>query len=88
MSSPVEYRYYLRRFTIADLKAGLQPLQQRVGPVVNGQAPTELFAPPQLQYRYKEKVHVDGKPTLEWSDWIDVPFVREGEDLQTAPAGV
>lgn len=80
MSAPVEYRHYLRKFTLDDLRNGLQPIKQPTGPAVNGQQPWEMFAPPILQYRYKEKVQVDGKMTLEWSPWIDILYVREGDE--------
>jgi hypothetical protein len=80
----IEIRQFLRRFTLEDLKSGIQPIRQFVGPAVNGVAPIELFAPPVLQYRVKERNHVDGKPTLEWTDWQDANYVREGDGEPTA----
>jgi hypothetical protein len=82
MADTIEIRQYLRKYTLDDVKMGLQALKIQVGPSVNGQPPpTELFCPPaQLQFRVKERVHVDGKPTTEWSPWEDVPVVREGEE--------
>ena len=89
MAAPVEFRFYLRKFTLDDARQGTAPIKQQTGPPgPNGMAPWDMFAPPQLQWRYKEKVHVDGKPVLEWSPWADVLFVREGEDLQPEPPSV
>jgi hypothetical protein len=36
-----------------------------------------LFTPPILQWRYKERIHVDGKATTQWSPWLEVPIVME-----------
>ena len=84
MASPVEFRHYLRKFTVDDARNGLQPIKQIVGPAVNGVAPIDIFAPPVLQFRYKEKVVVNGQVSLEWSDWADVAIVREGEESPPA----
>lgn len=87
MATPVEFRHFLRKFTLEDLKSGIQPIRQQLGPMVNGQAPIGLYAPPAFQFRYKEKLHVDGAAKLEWSEWLDIPFVREGdEDRPILPA--
>jgi hypothetical protein len=67
----------MRRFTLDDARRGLQPLREQASP----QAPVELYAAPQLQYRYKEKIYVSGQALTEWSDWQDVQFVREPEAL-------
>lgn len=81
MASSIEMRQYLRKYTLEDLKNGLQSVRVPVGPMVNGQQPVEVFCPPAtLQFRVKEKVHVDGKPTVEWGPWEDVPMIREGDD--------
>jgi hypothetical protein len=82
MADTIEIRQYLRKYTLDDVKMNLQALKIQVGPSVNGQpAPGELFCPPpMLQFRVKTRVHVDGKPTTEWSEWEDVPIVREGEE--------
>jgi len=78
MASPLEIRHYLRRYTLDDAKAGAQPMR------LDG----ELYAAPVLQYRVKERLQTtDGKPAAiyQWSEWIDVPFVREAPD-GVAPA--
>jgi hypothetical protein len=79
MASPIEFRQYLRYFTLQDGEVGVQPLRQPQHGV------TRLFMPPQLQFRHKEKIHVDGQPTLEWSPWIDVLYVCEGDDAPPTP---
>ena len=76
MASPVEFRYFLGKFSMDDFRNGFQPVKQFVGP----QNAVEYFKPPQLQYRYKERVIVNGAPLLEWSEWADVPMIREGEE--------
>ena len=81
MAQLIEMRQYLRKYTLTDAKQGLQPLRLAVGPQVNGTQPIDLFCPPAiLQFRVKEKVHVDGKPTTEWGPWEEVPIVREGDE--------
>lgn len=67
MAAPIEFRYYLRPFALADLQAGAQPLR------VNG----GMFAPPVLQYRYRER-GPEGAAT--WCEWQTVPVVAEGAD--------
>jgi len=74
----IEMRQYLRKFTLADAKSGLQPIRQNLPGGV------ELFAPPTLQWRQRETVFTNGQKTLEWSEWSDVLFVREGDE--TPPA--
>jgi hypothetical protein len=71
MAAPIELRHFLRRFTLADLEAGLQPVRQVMPDGAIG-----LFAPPSLQFRYREKTDDGG---LRWSDWADVRFEREGD---------
>jgi len=78
-SAPMQMRYYWRRATMQDVRAGVKPVQLAVGPIVNGEQATDLFVPPLLQYRYKERVFVDGKPVMGWSPWCDVPQVRDGD---------
>lgn len=81
MSSPIEFRYYLRSFTLADLAQGAQPMR----------LPSGMYAPPVLQYRYKERVPNGAETTLQWSEWIAVPVMYEGQegfqvgDLQVHP---
>ncbi len=69
--APIELRHYLRYFTLEDLKAGLQPIQQRAadGTVL-------LYAPPVLQVRWREKTDDGG---LRWSEFVDVRYEREGD---------
>ena len=68
MSSPIEFRHYLRAFTLNDVRGNVQPIRMEGG---------RLYAPPALQWRYREKT-ADG--SIQWSDWQDVPFVREGDE--------
>lgn len=82
---PIDFRHYVRKYTLDDARAGTQPLRLPTGPSIGGQQPMDLFAPPVLQFRYKTKVHVNGTPTLEWSEWIDVPVVREEEPTPSPP---
>lgn len=85
MPSPVEFRHYMRRLTLADVAAGIQPIRQQL-PNERGELTVKLFAPPTLQWRYREKIHVDGVARLEWSEWQDVGYVRaEGDDAAEAP---
>lgn len=81
-SSPVEFRHYMRLCTMQDIKNGVNPLRL-TGP---DQAP-QLYCPPQLQFRYKER----DQQGVTWTEWADVPLVREGDDSILAtmdvPAG-
>ena len=70
MSAPVEFRYWMREFTLGDLQQGAQPLR------FDGR----LYVPPALQYRYRERVPNGSELTLQWSDWQTVPIVREGSE--------
>lgn len=80
-SAPVEFRYFLRRFTLEDARMGVQPVRLTVGkPDERGQQPFDVFVPqPELQYRYKERVYQDGKPLMQWSPWLTIPAVRDGD---------
>ncbi len=75
----LELRYYLRKFTMVDLAQGLQPAK-----IPTGINTFELYAPPTLQYRIRRKVMPEGAPSpiYEWGEWLSVPWVREGEELQ------
>jgi hypothetical protein len=87
MSSPIEFRSYLRRMTLEDLNNGLQGSR---GPVLlaSGQQATDdqgkplfaMFIPVGIQYRYQAKVYLDGVKALEWSPWIQIPMVKEGDE--------
>jgi hypothetical protein len=39
-----------------------------------------MYLPPVLQYRWKERVFVDGKAEFLWSSWVDVQFAKQGDD--------
>ena len=67
MAAPLELRHYFRKATFEDVKAGLQPIRQGA----------DLYAPPVLQWRYRERVKINDAETLHWSEWQDVPAVRE-----------
>lgn len=77
-------RYWVARATIEDIEKGAQPARMPTGLVINGQQQTALFLSPRLQWRFKERIHIDGKPVYQWSPWLDVGFVM-GE-LVTPPA--
>lgn len=72
LSSPIEFRHYLRTFTLEDVRENLQPIRARDG---------RLYAPPALQWRYRlARIGPDGGTTMQWSDWQDVPYVCEGDE--------
>lgn len=80
-AAPIEFRKYLRKFTIDDARNGINPVRLPTGPTTS-----ELYAPPVDQYRYREKVYVEGKPFGQWSAWIMVPVVREEDGApESAP---
>lgn len=70
MAVPVEFRYLLRLATIEDIANGVQPIRQQTG------AGVQLFCPPVLQFRYREKGEDGG---LRWSAYRDVMYEREGD---------
>jgi hypothetical protein len=81
VSTPIEFRQFVRKWTRDDALAGITPVKLAVGPTVNGQQPVDLFAPqPILQFRYREKVHLNGAPVQQFSEWLTVDFVKEGYD--------
>jgi len=45
MAAPIEFRHYLRRYTLEDVRAGNQVIR------LDG----ECFAAPELQFRYRER---------------------------------
>jgi hypothetical protein len=68
MSAPIEMRMYLRKLTLDDVRNGINPIR------LDG----VLFAPPQLQLRYKERLPTtNGQAETVWSEWQDVPYARE-----------
>ena len=54
---------YLRRITMDELEAGVQPMKQ------NG----KLYHPPVLQFRYLQKIN----GSVSWSEWQNVGYERE-----------
>jgi hypothetical protein len=70
--APIEFRQFLPLFQLADLNLGASPIR------LDG----KMYAPPRLQFRYRERVIGDNgaAPVMQWSEWQDVPFVREGAD--------
>ena len=73
----VEIRHYLKLATIDDICRGLQPVKL---PDASG-AP-QMYLPPVLQYRWKERVFVDGKAEFLWSPWVDVQFAKQGDERE------
>ncbi len=80
MASPIELRQFLRRFTLDDARNGVQPIRQVLA---NGRV--ELYSPPVLQVRTRERTNRDGQVALEWGEWRDTLFVREGDDAPGDP---
>jgi hypothetical protein len=76
MAGPVEFRLYMRRFTLTDAASGIVPIREQVSP----QHQICMYIGPELQYRYKMKISEGGKIEMVWSDWYPVPVVREGEN--------
>lgn len=86
MSAPLEFRNYLKRMTPEDLNKGIQGARLPIGP-----NETAMFVSVGLQYRFQEKVFLNGAKTLQWSEWITVPLVKEGDappDESDAPPAV
>lgn len=79
MSAPIEFRNYVRRMTMDDVNKGVQGARLPIGPVVNGNQPHAMFVSVGLQYRYQEKVFLNGAKAMKWSDWITVPLVKEDD---------
>ena len=77
MSAPIEFRLFAKKFTMDDLRAGVQPM--RDGP--------EFYCPAIIQYRYKQRLSVAGRVETEWSEWQFIPFVKEGDGVLAPPAG-
>ena len=74
MAAPLELRHYLRTYTLEDVQKGLQPVR----------TPEGIFCPPVLQWRYRERVMLNDKASYTWSEWQDVPFVREDFPVVTS----
>lgn len=73
-SPPIEIRQFVPRYGLAHANAGINPLVQSV------KGERIAFGAPVLQYRVKETVFVNGERSLQWSEWMEVQFVREGVD--------
>jgi len=67
MAAPIEFRHYVKRATLEDIKAGAQYVV----------AHADLWLLPVLQFRYRERVKLNDAESLQWSEWQDVPLVRE-----------
>lgn len=67
----IELRLFQPKYTLDHARNGVQPSRQQIGP-----AAWEVFAPPIMQYRAKEKIN----GAVQWSEWISVEVVREGDD--------
>lgn len=64
----MEFRYYHRRYTLHDL--GIHP------PITDRDG--THYIPNVLQYRYKMRVTQGSTVEMVWSDWTNVPVVKEG----------
>lgn len=75
MSGPVEFRLFAKKFTMNDLKLGVQPIRDGA----------EIYCPALMQYRYKHRLSVAGEIKTEWSPWQFIPFVKEGDSANEEP---
>ncbi len=76
MSAPVEFRLFMKRWERHDALMGLQFVRDG----------NELYHTPCFQYRYKMRMKQDGDFVMVWSEWQDVPLVKEGQEpLTVAP---
>ncbi len=71
MASPIELQHYMRRYTLADAEAGIQPFRQTMP-----DGSVRLFHPPTLRFRCREKAG----DAVRWGEWMDVPYFREVEE--------
>jgi len=79
----VQVRFLIKRVTLEDQANGVLAQRMQIGPAdpATGIAPHAMFRTvPQLQYRCKQRVYLNGAPVIEWTPWEDAIFVREGED--------
>lgn len=84
MANVIELRQFMPLLTMEHVKAGIQGIRQQI-PDGAGGLRWEMFHPPRLEFRTMERIHIDGKPTLEWGDWRQVGYVREGDAAAEAP---
>jgi hypothetical protein len=73
MSAPFEVRFYSPLYTLDDARKGIQPIRFAPAPG----APVELLGPQVLQTRYRERIMLNGAQTTRWTEWENVPAVRE-----------
>ena len=73
MAGPVEFRLYAKKFTMDDLRMGVQPMRDG----------NDIYCPAAIQYRYKQRLVIAGKGELQWSEWSYIPFVKEGDKAAT-----
>lgn len=78
MASPIEFRYFVRLFTLDDARQGATPIKMPQGP----QGAIQLYASPMLQWRYRERIAEGDALSMRWSAWQNVPIVREGDDIE------
>lgn len=77
MAAPIEIRNFHRKFTLQDAVDGIMPIR-------DPQRPAELYVPAVTQYRYKQRVTTGGNVEMIWSDWQNLPFVKEGSPEDVA----
>lgn len=70
-AGPVEFRFYLTAFTLDNVREGMNPIRSQ------GPKGVQLHNPPVLQWRYKRRGE---EGAMGWSEWQDVPYVREGDE--------
>jgi hypothetical protein len=68
MSLPLEIRLYHRKLTLDDVANGVQGIRVQTGPIA-----WTMYRPASLQFRMRIKSG--------WSDWLDVPIVREDDAM-------
>lgn len=74
MSAPVQFRYFHRKYTLDDARAGHPVITDRDG---------QIYIPNVLQFRYKMRVTIAGAVEMQWSAWQPVPVVKEGSPEDT-----
>ena len=77
MAAPIQLRNFHKRFTLDDAVAGVMPIRDL-------KKPEELYCPAVSQYRYKMKINSGDKIEMVWSEWIVMPFVKEGSPEDAA----
>jgi hypothetical protein len=77
MAKAIELRNWMPLYTLEHARAGVQPIRQ-----VLASGRVELYHPPILQYRVREK-QADAPPA--WGDWEAVGYTREGDGAPAEP---